>query len=89
MRNAGGAEGRGQSVRSEAVDVMAQCYNCHTTATPLWRKDDEGKTVCNACVPFWRIALSWLTWGISCGLYYKLHGSARPIGQAGSTAFAA
>ncbi|GLB44410.1 putative zinc finger binding to DNA consensus sequence [AT]GATA[AG] [Lyophyllum shimeji] len=48
--------------RQETVDVMAQCYNCHTTATPLWRKDDEGKTVCNAC-----------------GLYYKLHGSARPI----------
>ncbi|KAJ3860422.1 hypothetical protein EV359DRAFT_49129 [Lentinula novae-zelandiae] len=42
--------------------ATAQCYNCHTTATPLWRKDDEGKTVCNAC-----------------GLYYKLHGSARPI----------
>ncbi|KAF7297407.1 hypothetical protein MIND_00974300 [Mycena indigotica] len=63
MRNSGGGEGRGQSVRSETVDIMAaQCYNCHTTATPLWRKDDEGKTVCNAC-----------------GLYYKLHGSARPI----------
>ncbi|KAJ7060219.1 hypothetical protein C8F01DRAFT_191522 [Mycena amicta] len=62
MRNNGGGEGRGQSVRSESVDVLAQCYNCHTTATPLWRKDDEGKTVCNAC-----------------GLYYKLHGSARPI----------
>ncbi|KAJ7748104.1 hypothetical protein B0H16DRAFT_1554026, partial [Mycena metata] len=65
MRNTGGGgEGRGQSVRAEAADIMgeSQCYNCHTTATPLWRKDDEGKTVCNAC-----------------GLYYKLHGSARPI----------
>ena len=30
---------------------IAQCYNCHTTATQLWRKDDEGKTVCNAYVP--------------------------------------
>ncbi|KAF9257404.1 hypothetical protein L218DRAFT_935829 [Marasmius fiardii PR-910] len=62
MRNAHG-EGRSQTApRLETVDVVAQCYNCHTTATPLWRKDDEGKTVCNAC-----------------GLYYKLHGSARPI----------
>ncbi|KAG1842092.1 hypothetical protein C8R48DRAFT_40924 [Suillus tomentosus] len=52
------------SGRGEVVEIIgsAQCYNCHTTATPLWRKDDEGKTVCNAC-----------------GLYYKLHGSARPI----------
>ncbi|KAI3607043.1 siderophore biosynthesis regulatory protein [Moniliophthora roreri] len=62
MRNSHG-EGRSQTApRQETVDVVAQCYNCHTTATPLWRKDDEGKTVCNAC-----------------GLYYKLHGSARPI----------
>ena len=28
--------------------TAAQCYNCHTTATPHWRKDDEEKTVCNA-----------------------------------------
>ncbi|KAJ7614964.1 hypothetical protein FB45DRAFT_758213 [Roridomyces roridus] len=56
MRNtAGGGEGRGQSARSETVDVMAQCYNCHTTATPLWRKDDEGKTVCNACGLYYKL----------------------------------
>ncbi|OCH87687.1 hypothetical protein OBBRIDRAFT_136546 [Obba rivulosa] len=62
MRNHNG-EGRTQSApRQESQEVIAQCYNCHTTATPLWRKDDEGKTVCNAC-----------------GLYYKLHGAARPI----------
>ncbi|KAH9956082.1 hypothetical protein BC827DRAFT_1347168 [Russula dissimulans] len=62
MRNNHG-EGRSQAApRQESSDIIAQCYNCHTTATPLWRKDDEGKTVCNAC-----------------GLYYKLHGCARPI----------
>ncbi|KAJ3835498.1 hypothetical protein F5878DRAFT_543062, partial [Lentinula raphanica] len=64
MRNQHGGEGgRGSSAGAGLNDIhTAQCYNCHTTATPLWRKDDEGKTVCNAC-----------------GLYYKLHGSARPI----------
>ncbi|KAJ3981045.1 hypothetical protein F5890DRAFT_1388035, partial [Lentinula detonsa] len=69
-RGANGGTGAGAAAGGgrETVEVMgklhslAQCYNCHTTATPLWRKDDEGKTVCNAC-----------------GLYYKLHGSARPI----------
>lgn len=30
--------------------VSAQCYNCHTTAIPLWRRDDKGKTVYNAYI---------------------------------------
>ncbi|KAL9936454.1 hypothetical protein V8E36_004522 [Tilletia maclaganii] len=38
------------------------CSNCGTSTTPLWRKDKDGHTVCNAC-----------------GLFMKLHGSARPV----------
>ncbi|KAG2754240.1 hypothetical protein P692DRAFT_20721400, partial [Suillus brevipes Sb2] len=38
-------------------------YDCHTTATPQWRKDEDGKTMVMC----------------ECGSYYKLHGSARPI----------
>ncbi|THG92811.1 hypothetical protein EW145_g8578, partial [Phellinidium pouzarii] len=48
MRNQHG-EARSQATpRNDSSDPMgepAQCYNCHTMATPLWRKDDEGKTL--------------------------------------------
>ncbi|KAG0740628.1 hypothetical protein G6F57_005427 [Rhizopus arrhizus] len=39
-----------------------QCSNCHTTNTPLWRRNPEGEPLCNAC-----------------GLFYKLHGTVRPL----------
>lgn len=42
-----------------------QCVNCNTKTTPLWRKNDKGDLLCNAC-----------------GLFFKLHGSLRPLNHA-------
>lgn len=37
------------------TDKMIECYNCHTVKTPLWRKDPDGNTLCNACGLFLKL----------------------------------
>lgn len=32
-----------------ASDSNQECANCHQTQTPLWRKNERGEPVCNAC----------------------------------------
>lgn len=34
---------------SQQDENQIECANCHQTQTPLWRKNERGESVCNAC----------------------------------------
>lgn len=59
------------------ASLILSCQNCGTTITPLWRRDEGGRTICNACGRFHALRCGRrLTIP---GLYHKLHGVHRPV----------
>ncbi|VDM36228.1 unnamed protein product [Hydatigera taeniaeformis] len=47
-------------VQSSSRRTGTICSNCHTATTTLWRRNNNGEPVCNACGLYFKLhSVSW------------------------------
>ncbi|KAJ1922300.1 hypothetical protein H4219_000162 [Mycoemilia scoparia] len=57
--------------RQDDPNSRLECSNCQTTQTPLWRRDEEGNILCNACGLYYKLHKSKRPLSLKTGIIRK------------------